>query len=61
MTRRYTKLKYWCLEFTDSETGLITEAGNEQTFSAIVVWAQDHLNELPKGEGKIVQKTLRKH
>jgi hypothetical protein len=58
--QRKNRLSYWCAEFTDSETGLITSAGFELSNPELVVWLQEHLDELPKGEGKLVKKLLRK-
>jgi hypothetical protein len=59
MARRYSNIKYWCIEFTDRETGMITEAGNESSFPAITLWAQKNLSDLPRGEGKFIRKKLR--
>jgi len=59
MARRYGSFYYWCVEFTDLVTGLVTEAGNETSFAALAVWVQKNLDQLPKGEGKFVKKRLR--
>ena len=58
MARRYGNFWYWCAEFTDAN-GMITEAGNESTNAALVVWLQKNLDRLPKGEGKIIRKRMR--
>lgn len=60
MARIYSNMSYWTVEFTDSNTGLISEAGNETTYAGIILWAQSHLDILPKGEGKFIQKKLKR-
>lgn len=58
--RRNGRAEYWCVQFTDPITGLITEAGNAISYTAIVIWTQEHLDELPRGEGKFVKKLARR-
>ena len=59
MARKYGSMKYWCVQFTDLTTGLITETGNEGTMAELTVWVQRNLDKLPRGEGKFVRKSLR--
>lgn len=47
---------YWTILYTDPETGLVTEAGNQPSWEALVTWAQANLESLPPGEGKMVNK-----
>ena len=58
--RTYTKRLYWSVEFTDPETGMVLEAGNETSFSALTLWVAAHLDQLPRGEGKFSKKLLKK-
>ena len=58
--RKYSNMSYWTVNYTDPITGMITECGNEETMGALTVWVQAHLDELPKGEGRMVKKNFRK-
>jgi hypothetical protein len=58
--QRKNRISYWSADFTDSTTGLITSAGFELTYEALIIWLQKNLEKLPKGEAKISKKLLRK-
>jgi hypothetical protein len=58
--QRVNRISYWTVEFTDKKTGMVISTGFELSQPEIVVWIQKNLDKLPKGEGKIVKKLLRK-
>jgi hypothetical protein len=58
--QRVNRVSYWSVEFTDKDTGMISSVGFELSQPALVVWLQANLDKLPKGEGKMVKKLLRK-
>lgn len=47
---------YWTILYTDPDTGLVTEAGNQESWEALVIWTAENLDKLPAGEGKMVHK-----
>lgn len=47
---------YWTILYTDPDTELVIECGNEASWSDLVTWAEANLDKLPPGEGRMVNK-----
>jgi len=53
--KRHTLSYYWTVRYVNSQ-GLYEEYGNTATMTELIVWITKHLEELPKGEGKLITK-----